>query len=86
MGIDLALQHPVFQLLLLFLVSEPAVHKRYDILGQAVNAPADIAKLAVPFDIAVQQEIALGDLINPLLQFFHRKTDGTGQIQRNDSA
>ncbi|MNN71358.1 hypothetical protein D3C81_1872830 [compost metagenome] len=78
MRIDLILQHPVFQVLLLLLIGQPVVHQRYDILGQPVDAAPHIAKLAVPLNVAVDQEIALRDFVDPFLEFFHRQTDGPG--------
>ncbi|MNW04341.1 hypothetical protein D3C71_2004200 [compost metagenome] len=86
MRTDLALQHPVFQLLLLLLIRHAGIHQGQDIMGQSVDASSHIAQLAVPFDIPVDEEIALGDLIDPLSQFLYWQADRPGEVKGNKAA
>ena len=73
--VHLVLQHPVFQLLLAALVLHPASHQTVHVLGQLVDAPADVAQLVVPLHRVVGAKAAAAHGLDALLQRLHRAGD-----------
>ena len=74
-GVDLVLQHPVLQILLLLFVLQPAVHQGGDAGGHAVDAAADVAQFVVPLDGRVKREVTVADLDHAVLQGYDGRCD-----------
>ena len=67
MGVDLVLQHPVFQIPLGALVLEPLFHQGGDADRQAVDAAANVAHLVVPLNRGVGGKVTLTDALKLVL-------------------
>ena len=67
-GIDLVLQHAVFQILLLLFVLQAVVHQGGDAGRHAVNAPANVAQFVVPLNGRVKGKVAAADFGYAVLQ------------------
>ena len=68
MGVDLGLQHLVFQVLLALLVLQAAGQQALHVAGQVVDAPADVPQLVGPLDGVVDGKVALADLVDAVAE------------------
>ena len=75
MRVNLALQHLVFQILLLFFVLQTPLHQLTYIFRQIIDPPADVPQLMIPFYRRISGEIALGDPFHAGLQMRHGNCD-----------
>ena len=85
-GVDLALEHPVFQLLFFALVLHPAVHQAVHIGGQLVDASANVAQFIGPLYGRVGSKVAAAHSFDPLLQGLHRAGNGPFQPMLHQKA
>ena len=75
MGVDLGLQHLVFQILLALLVLQAAGQQALHVAGQMVDPPADVPQLVGPLDGVVDGKVALADLVDAVAEGGHRLGD-----------
>src|SRR5699024_6053419 len=86
MGVDLGLQHLVFQVLLALLVLQTAGQQALHIAGQVVDPPADVPQLVGPFDGVVDGKVALADLVDAVAEGGHRPGDDGVQPAHQQAA
>ena len=79
MGVNLALEHLVLQVLPCFFVGQTALHQPLDRLGQVVDPTSHVPQLVVPLDGGVGGEIPLGDGLHPGLKAEDGAVDGAAQ-------
>ena len=82
MGIDLALQHPILQVLFLLLIGDTPFKQRVDAQGEVVDPLADVPELIVPFYGRITGEVTVGDGFHFFLDFGDRSVEQAIEQER----